>query len=49
VFRGTHVDLDTVSTRRATTITVECPGISAYADGDFACTLPADISVPGKR
>ena len=45
VFRGTHVDLDTVSTRRATTITVECPGISAYADGDFACTLPAEISV----
>jgi hypothetical protein len=24
---------------------VECPGISAYADGDFACTLPAEISV----
>jgi diacylglycerol kinase (ATP) len=48
VFRGTHVDLDTVSTARATTITVECPGISAYADGDFACTLPAEISaVPG--
>ncbi len=48
VFKGTHVDLDTVSTRRAATVAVECPGISAYADGDFACLLPAEITaVPG--
>ncbi len=48
VFTGTHVDLDTVSTRRVRTIGVECPGISAYADGDYACALPAEISaVPG--
>jgi diacylglycerol kinase (ATP) len=48
VFKGTHVDLDTVTTRRAARVAVECPGISAYADGDFACLLPAEISaVPG--
>ena len=48
VFTGTHVDLDTVTTRRAATVAVECPGINAYADGDFACALPAEISaIPG--
>lgn len=48
VFKGTHVDLDTVMTRRAATVAVQCPGINAYADGDFACLLPAEISaVPG--
>jgi diacylglycerol kinase (ATP) len=44
VFKGTHVELDTVQTRRAATVAVECPGINAYADGDFACALPAEIS-----
>ncbi|MET0700287.1 MAG: diacylglycerol kinase [Mycobacterium sp.] len=48
VFRGTHIDLDDVTTDRASTITVDSPGINAYADGDFACPLPAEISaVPG--
>jgi diacylglycerol kinase (ATP) len=48
VFKGTHVDLDTVSTKRAASVAVECPGISAYADGDFVCLLPAEITaVPG--
>ena len=48
VFKGTHIELDAVSTRRAATVAVECPGISAYADGDFACALPAQITaVPG--
>ncbi len=48
VFKGTHVDLDTVATRRAATVAVECPGINAYADGDYACPLPAEISAtPG--
>jgi diacylglycerol kinase (ATP) len=29
-------------------VDVESPGINAYADGDFACALPAQISaVPG--
>lgn len=48
VFRGTHIHLDAVTTRRARSISVESPGINAYADGEFACALPAEISaVPG--
>jgi diacylglycerol kinase (ATP) len=48
VFKGTHIDLDAVTTERARTITVESPGINAYADGDYVCPLPAEISaVPG--
>ena len=48
VFRGTHVDLDEVQTRRARVITVDCPGINAYADGEFVCPLPVEVSaVPG--
>ena len=42
--KGTHVELDAVTTARAKTIEVECPGINVYADGDFACPLPAEIS-----
>jgi diacylglycerol kinase (ATP) len=42
------VDLDEVTTARATSIDVQSPGINAYADGDYACALPAEISaVPG--
>ncbi|WP_431236504.1 diacylglycerol kinase [Mycolicibacterium aichiense] len=44
VFKGTHVNLDEVSTYRARTITVDSPGINAYADGDYVCPLPAEIS-----
>ena len=44
VMKGTHVKLDEVSTARAKSIHVECPGINVYADGDFACPLPAEIS-----
>ena len=30
------------------TVTVDSPGINAYADGDYACPLPAEISaLPG--
>lgn len=48
VFKGTHVDLDDVTTARARVIEVDCPGINAYADGDYACPLPATVSaVPG--
>lgn len=48
VYKGTHVELDAVTTARATTVEVESPGINAYADGEFACPLPAEISaVPG--
>jgi diacylglycerol kinase (ATP) len=44
VFKGKHIDLDEVTTYRAKTITVECPGINAYADGDFVCPLPVEAS-----
>lgn len=48
VFKGTHVGLDEVRTDRARTILVDSPGINAYADGDYVCPLPAEISaVPG--
>jgi diacylglycerol kinase (ATP) len=44
VMKGTHVELDEVTTTRAKTIHIESRGINVYADGDFACVLPADIS-----
>lgn len=44
VFKGTHVDLDEVRTARAKVITVDCPGINAYADGEFVCPLPVEVS-----
>lgn len=48
VFKGTHVNLPEVTTRRAASITVDSPGINAYADGDFACPLPVTVSaMPG--
>ncbi|WP_343600792.1 diacylglycerol kinase [Mycobacterium sp.] len=48
VYKGTHVGLDDVTTARASSIDVDSPGINAYADGEFACALPAEISaVPG--
>lgn len=48
VFKGTHVNLDEVSTARARSVRVESPGINAYADGEYVCPLPAEISaVPG--
>lgn len=48
VFKGTHVELDEVTTKRARSVHVECPGINAYADGDFALPLPVTVSAaPG--
>jgi diacylglycerol kinase (ATP) len=48
VFKGTHVNLDEVTTRRARTITVDSPGsspiINAYADGEYVCPLPVEVS-----
>lgn len=48
VFKGTHVHLDEVRTARAKTITVDSPGINAYADGEYMCPLPVEVAaVPG--
>jgi diacylglycerol kinase (ATP) len=44
VMNGTHVKLNEVSTARARSIHVDSAGINVYADGDFACPLPAEIS-----
>jgi diacylglycerol kinase (ATP) len=44
VYKGAHVGLPEVTTARATSVDVESPGINAYADGEFACALPAEIS-----
>jgi diacylglycerol kinase (ATP) len=48
VFKGTHTELDSVDTARAKSVSVESRGINAYADGEYACPLPVDVSaVPG--
>ena len=44
VFKGTHVNLEEVRTARARTVTVDCPGINAYADGEFMCPLPVTVT-----
>lgn len=44
VFKGTHISLDEVTTERARTVIVDSPGINAYADGDYVCPLPVEIS-----
>lgn len=44
VFKGKHIHLDEVRTDRAKTVTVESPGINAYADGEFAMPLPVEVS-----
>jgi diacylglycerol kinase (ATP) len=48
VFKGTHTELDGVDTAQATSVSVESPGINTYADGEYACPLPVEVStVPG--
>ena len=44
VFKGTHIELDQVRTARARVITVDSPGINAYADGEYVCPLPVEVS-----
>ena len=45
VFKGTHVELDRVTTDRARSVSVDSPGINAYADGEYVCPLAVDVSV----
>lgn len=48
LFTGKHVHRDEVQTARVRTITVDSPGITAYADGEYVCPLPVEVSaVPG--
>jgi diacylglycerol kinase (ATP) len=44
VYKGSHIGLDEVTTARATFVDVDSPGINAYADGEYACALPAEIA-----
>jgi diacylglycerol kinase (ATP) len=43
VFKGTHVNLDEVTTARAKSVDIDSPGISVWADGEYACQLPAEV------
>jgi diacylglycerol kinase (ATP) len=48
VFKGTHVTHPAVTIRRARTVTVESPGVTAYADGEYLADLPITCEcVPG--
>jgi len=44
VFKGTHVELDRVTTERARSVSVDARAINAYADGEYACPLPVEVS-----
>lgn len=45
VFSGKHVRHDEVELLRARSVRVACPGINAYADGDFVSALPVQVDV----
>lgn len=48
VFKGTHVTHPAVTTKKAKTVTLESPGVNAYADGEFLSDLPITCEcVPG--
>jgi diacylglycerol kinase (ATP) len=48
VFKGTHVSHPAVTVRRAKVITIESPGVTAYADGEYIADLPVTCEcVPG--
>jgi diacylglycerol kinase (ATP) len=48
VFAGTHVDEPEVSIQQITSVTVNAPGVVAYADGERVCELPVHVEVvPG--
>ncbi|KAA0025007.1 diacylglycerol kinase [Antrihabitans cavernicola] len=45
VFSGKHIESPEVQTYRTTSIRIESPGITAYADGELIGELPVDVSV----
>lgn len=48
VFKGTHVHHPAVTIRRAKTVTLSSPGVTAYADGEYLADLPITCeTVPG--
>src|SRR4051812_40854097 len=40
VFKGTHVSHPAVTIRRAKTVSLSSPGVTAYADGEYLADLP---------
>ena len=48
VFKGTHVTHPAVTVRRARSVTLDAPGVVAYADGERIAPLPLTCEcVPG--
>jgi diacylglycerol kinase (ATP) len=48
VYKGTHVDHPAVTVRRARSVTLTSPGVTAYADGERVSVLPVTCdTVPG--
>jgi diacylglycerol kinase (ATP) len=48
VFKGTHVSHPAVTIRRATVVSLEAEGVTAYADGEYLADLPITCeTVPG--
>ena len=45
VFSGRHTDLEEVSFRPVQTVTIDAPGVVAYADGERLGPLPVEITV----
>lgn len=48
VYKGTHVEHPAVSVHTARSLTLEAPGVVAYADGEYVTPLPCEVHcVPG--
>jgi diacylglycerol kinase (ATP) len=48
VYRGTHIQHSRVQVVRTTSVRIESPGISAYADGEYLGPLPVEVGLlPG--
>jgi diacylglycerol kinase (ATP) len=48
VFKGTHVTHPAVTVRKAKSIEVSSPGVTAYADGEYLADLPIRCEcIPG--
>jgi diacylglycerol kinase (ATP) len=45
VYRGTHVTHPAVTQRRATVVTLDAPGVTAYADGERLAELPVTCEI----
>ncbi|MFI6152885.1 diacylglycerol kinase [Kitasatospora sp. NPDC051170] len=45
LFKGTHVRRAEVTTLRTDALRIECPGITAYADGEFIAALPVEVKI----